>query len=119
MGQLIVAVDFNGTSQPIDRLLVEPEAKFCGSGHGKPIMGRGVTRTEPERLLDMRFGFLRSAQIQFASADNRVSRGQIRIDRQRPLAFENALLDPIRHTEHTAQAIVGSRVVGSQRKRLR
>ena len=62
----------------------------------------------------MSLGLLSAAKIQLASADHGVGGGQIPVDRQRPLAFGNALLGAIGDAEDHAQTIVGKGMFRSQ-----
>src|SRR6516164_6688665 len=95
MAHWIVAVGFNGSLQPRRRLVMAAEEVLCYADKHQPIEGLCITRTEPERLLDVCLGLLSAADIHFENADQRVSSGQIRIDGERPLAFGNSLFGTI------------------------
>ena len=114
MAHWIVAVSLDGSPQPEDRLLVATEVDLGGADEHQPKEGPCITRTKPQRLLDMSLGLLGSAEIQLSRSDYGVCVGKVPIERQRPLAFGNSLLSASGDTKDHAQTIVGEGMVRSQ-----
>src|SRR5271165_6355576 len=96
MAHWIVAVGLNGPPQPVDRLLMAAKYDLGRADKHQPKKGLRIARTEPERLPDVRLGLLGAADVDLASADQRVSKRQVPIDRQRPFAFGNPPLHALR-----------------------
>jgi len=67
------------TAQPRDGLLVAPESELGKARELHPHKGVRIARTEAERLLDVRLGFLAATDKKLADTDHWVSTGQTSI----------------------------------------
>ena len=80
---------------------------------------RRIARREAKRLVYMTFRFSATAQKHLADTDKCVRVRQIPVQRQRPLAFSNALLRALRNNLDYAQYRVGESVLWDQGQDLR
>ena len=87
----IIPVGFNGSEEPIRRLLLLAEEKFGHPGKHTPLVDLRIARTEAQRLLDMSLGILGLAEEKLAIAYLRMCGRQISIQLQRALTGPDAL----------------------------
>jgi hypothetical protein len=98
-----VPVGLRAPAQPNNRFGVGAVRKFGETDIHRPDVDAGIAGREPERLLGMGFGFCALTEKELRSPDIRVRSGQIPIQRQRPLAFGDALSRAVRKSLHKAQ----------------
>ena len=77
----------------------------------EPSVGQDVARRKAECLVDVGFGFCASTKKKLGVPDESMSAGQIAIQRQRLLAFSDALSCAVRKNLHEAQDQVGQGMV--------
>ena len=82
-------------TQPSDRFGVGTELQLGDAGEHDPPERESIARRETECLSDMGLGF-RAATNNTCQADETVRDGQISVQRQRPLAFGDALSRSVR-----------------------
>jgi hypothetical protein len=82
------------------------ECDFGDAKHTQPNVSRRIARTEPKRLLDMSLSLRSAADASLIEPNSRVSARKIRIDRQSPLAFSDALLHSASSGKQEAQTEV-------------
>src|SRR6516225_4185572 len=87
----VISVGFKAAAQPNHRFSVGALPKFREANKYSPDIDACVAGREAERLLHMGFGFPAPPEIKLRTPDVRVRAGQIPIQRQRPLAFCDAL----------------------------
>ena len=80
-----------------------PSCNLAKPTNMHPPEGGDIAGRETERLVDMGLGFRAATQKKLGQTDERVRAGQISIQRQRPLAFSNALGRAVRKNLDDAQ----------------
>src|SRR6516225_10835991 len=114
----VVSVGLNAPAQPNNRLGVGALPKLGGTDKVSPNIDVDIAGREAERVLHMGFGFPAPTEKKFRSPDARVRAGQIPIQRQRPLAFCDALSRTVRIYLHGAQDEMSYGMVRCQGQRL-
>src|SRR5215470_16839404 len=92
----VISVAFKASAQPNKRFGVGALPKFGLTGKQTPDIDVGIVGREAERLLHMGFGFPAPTKKKLCSSDVAPRLGQIPIERQRPLAFGDALSRAVR-----------------------
>jgi hypothetical protein len=101
-----ISVKLKGAAKPYDGLLIAAQMELSEARHTDPLISVPVDRTDAERLLDMRLGFLAATDEVLSLAGAPVRTGQISIQFQRSLAFGDALHRPLEKHLDEAQLIV-------------
>ena len=91
MREGIISVGLDAPAQPSDRFLVGAEQQFGETDKHHPPVGIGIARREAKRLVDMGLGLRAATEKKLGETDEGMSVGQIAIQRQRLLAFGDAL----------------------------
>src|SRR6516164_7819992 len=114
----IIAVGLKAAAQPNTRFGVGALPKFGEADKQTPDIDACIAGRETERLLYMGFSFPAPTEKKLRSPDVRVRAGQIPIQRQRPLAFGDALSRAVRKRLHKAQDEMSQGMVRCQGQRL-
>ena len=104
--------------QPRDCFLVTTQAQLGERREQHPNACGGVAGTDPQRFEDMALGLVKAAGKILAHADPCVGGGQISVNRQRPLAFGDALGGAVALISHHPQYGPRDCVVRPQFERL-
>ena len=102
-----ISVDLDATAQPSDRFLVGMSCNLAMPTNIIQLVSEDIARREAKRLVDMGLGLLAATEKIFGKTDERVRAGQISIQRQRLLAFGDALSRAVRKNLDDAQYQVG------------
>jgi hypothetical protein len=113
-----VAVGIDAPTQPRDRFRVSTDLRFGDTDQHHPSEGADVAGREAERLVDMAFGFRAATEKKLGSTDASVSVGQILVQRQRLLAFDDAFGRTVCSNVDDAQSEVGQGKVRGNRQSL-
>src|SRR6266478_646167 len=92
----IIPVCVEAPAHPDDCFGIGTELRLGKADPYHPSRSLGVARRKAECLVDMRFGFCASTKKILGEADMSMSPGQIAIQRQRLLAFSDALSYAVR-----------------------
>src|ERR1700691_4145079 len=86
-----IAIGLDRPSKPRDRLLVTSDVVLRHSRISHPCVRHRITRAEAHRLDNVSLGFFGATDKNLANADKGIRVGEISIQRQRVLAFGDAL----------------------------
>ncbi len=87
----IIPIGFDRSPTPQDGLLAIAQVVFRDANLSEPGIGRHIARAQAKRLVDVSLGFLGATGKDLAKSDEGMGVGKIAIQRQRVLAFGDAL----------------------------
>ena len=118
MRQRDCTIVLDGATKQCDRLLVGAKSHLRGACEMQPEPGKTVARREAQSLFFMRLGFFGATDKHLGQTDVSMSCRQIRVQRQRPLEFGDALLRTVGLVQDAAHDLVGQRIVRPLREHL-
>ena len=119
MGLGIIPIGFDRSPTPQDGLLAIAQVIFRDADLGQPHVGRRIARAQAERLVNVSLGFLGATGKDLAKSDEGMSVGEIAIQRQRVLAFGDALERALRQDLNIPEKRMAAGVVRERRQSFR
>src|SRR6516225_11899662 len=113
-----IAVGLDAPAQPGNRFGVVAVTQFGGTGKKHPAVSEDIAGREPERLLDMGLSLLASTKKVLGHTDAGMHGGQISVQRECPLAFDNTLGRTRRINMHAGKISERPRVLRSHGQNL-
>ena len=114
----IISVGLDRPPTPRDRLLPTAEVELRQAHVCHPNVSRRVAWTEALGLGNVSLGFFGAAEEYLTQSDQGMGAGKISIQRQRILAFGDALRRALGEYLDKSQCHMAARMVGDQRQRL-
>ena len=107
MRQRVGPVDLDGAAKQCDRLIVSAKSHLGGAREMQPQPSKAVARRESQGLVFMGCSFFRMTDKNLGETDVPLSGGQVRIERQRPLEFGNALVGAMGLVQDASHDLMG------------
>jgi hypothetical protein len=107
----MVPVGLDGPPKPCDRLIPATEVVFRSARVAHPNITKCITRAETQWIENVNFRFFSSPNVYLTQPNKSVALGKISIQRQRVLAFGDALRGALREYLNEPQVKMRARMV--------